>query len=155
MDGVLMEILPVVYTGSGKLGDFSWMREQEMFKNSLYIFNDNEEQFDAYIAGRWDGYSIGGGNAVARPWRQLEPPLSAGIPTGVNGVGYPSLTNTSKSKIDEAFLIVENLAISDKYERIVFSRDSSKMTLGTGIFEVGAEVCDYIFNFLMSLDNRI
>jgi hypothetical protein len=28
------------------------------------------------------------------------------------------------------------------------------MTLGTGIFEVGVEVRDYIFNFLMSLDNR-
>ena len=69
-------------------------------EKTLFIFNDNEEQFDAFIGGLDSGYTLGAGNAVARPWRKLNPPKSAGIPTGKLGSGYQLLDPAAKEKIE-------------------------------------------------------
>lgn len=139
---------PTVFAGYGKLGDWEWMRDQPYWAHCLFVFNDNEEQFDAFIGGLDSGYTCGAGNAVARPWRQLNPPKSAGIPTGKLGFGYRILDPATKEKIDQALTVVYDLLKSFYYDNLVFSSDESMSTLGIGTFEVGEDVRKYIFDKL-------
>ena len=142
------EVTPTSYVGKGKLGDFAWMQVQPEYANALFVFNDNEEQFDAFLDNSASGFMPGGGNAVARPWRHLEPAKSAGIPTGKRNAGYPSLGPDVKAKIDQALLVVYELLVSGKYNKLIFSADETLSTLGTGIFTVGEDVCKYVFTKL-------
>jgi hypothetical protein len=139
---------PTVFAGYGKLGDWEWMRDQPYWAHCLFVFNDNEEQFDAFIGGLDSGYTRGAGNAVARPWRQFNPPKSAGIPTGKLGFGYRILDPAAKEKIDQALTVVYDLLKSYYYDNLVFSSDESMSTLGIGTFEVGEDVQKYIFDKL-------
>jgi hypothetical protein len=138
-----------IYRGVGVLGDYLWMINQPEFARALFIFNDNEEQFDAYLAGQTSGFSAGGGNAAIRPLRKLVPPRAAGIPTGKRGRGYSALDVTTKAKIDEALAVVDALLKTGDYDQIVVSTSKEDETLGTGIFVVAPEVCDYIFQHLV------
>ena len=138
-----------IYRGVGISGDYLWMIDQPEFARALFIFNDNEEQFDAYVAGEASGFTAGGGNAAIRPLRKHLPPRAAGVPTGKYGRGYSALDATTKSKIDEALAVVETLLKSGNYDQIVVSKDKDDDTLGTGIYEVAREVRDYIYQQLV------
>ena len=145
------KVIPTVYSGMGKVGDFAWMQAQPEYTSTLFVFNDNEEQFDAFLNGKASGFTAGGGNAIARPWRKLDPVKSAGIPTGSLGSGYSVLDSKTQSKIDQALQIIEELLETGIYEKLVFSADETLTTLGTGIFDVCHAVRNYIFQGLMKL----
>ena len=144
-----IKVFRSTYRDAGVLGDYLWMIDQPEFARALFIFNDNEEQFDAYIAGEESGFSAGGGNAAIRPLRKLLPPRAAGIPTGNSGRGYSALDTATKTKIDEALAVVDALLKTGDYDQVVVSRSKDGDTLGTGIFEVALEVRDYIFSQLL------
>ena len=147
----MIEVMPTMFSGLGKIGDFAWMQIQPEYAKSLFVFNDNEEQFDAFLAGKANGFTAGGGNAIARPWRKLTPPKSAGIPTGRGNSGYSNLDNSVKAKIDQALDVINLLTGSGEYDRVVFSADSSCSKIGTGIFSVSDDVRRYIFRCLMEI----
>ena len=87
----MVRVLPSVFVEAGQDGEFVFMLNQSQHSKTLFVFNDNEEQFDAFVRGESSGFSTGGGNAVVRPFRELQPPRSAGIPTGsLVGGGYRS-----------------------------------------------------------------
>jgi hypothetical protein len=138
-----------IYRGVGVLGDYLWMIDQPEFARALFVFNDNEEQFDAYLAGEASGFTEGGGNAAIRPLRKLMPPRAAGIPTGKSGRGYSALDTATKTKIDEALSLVDALLKTGDYDQVVVSTSKDGDTLGSGIFEVALEVRDYIFQQLV------
>ena len=138
-------VKPSTYSGRGQAGDFEWMLNQPEYENTLFIFNDNEEQFDAFVNGESSGFSRGGGNAAIRPFRKMSPPRAAGVPTGKMGRGYSSLDEPTKAKIDQAFTVITDLLETGNYESIVFSANKTKTDIGTGIFDVGADVRAYIF----------
>ena len=142
-------VIPTVFTDYGKWGDWGWMQKDPAWAHTLFVFNDNEEQFDAYRQGLDFGYAPGVGNALARPWRKFNPPKSAGIPTGKNGSGYSVLDDATKEKIDQALTIVGILLRSFYYDRLVFSSDEDRSTLGISTYQVGDDVLQYIFNQLM------
>ena len=146
----MMIVTPTHFSGLGKDGDFAWMHKQPEHALSLFIFNDNEMQFDAYLTGHASGFTAGAGNAIARPWRSLDPPQSAGIPTGKSGQGYTNLDAHAKSKIDEAFAVVESLVATNNYQQLIFSSDSTFKTLGTGTFIVSNDVRTYIFEKMIA-----
>jgi hypothetical protein len=139
-----------VYSDTGVEGDFGWMIQQEKYARSLFIFNDNETQFNAFHANEPSGLSVGGGNAVIRPFQGGAYPRAAGIPTG-DGVGYQALDANVKEVIDQAIGYIKQLLGSGNYEEIVFSTDQEGETLGTGIYEVDRAVLDYIFQKLMEI----
>ena len=99
------KVMPTFYCGSGKFGDWPWMKDQPVFAHNLFVFNDNEEQFDAYLAEAEFGYSAGAGNAVARPWRRLNPPKSAGVPTGKTESDTNTLMRKRKRKLISRLLL--------------------------------------------------
>ena len=147
----MIEVMPTVFSGLGKIGDFAWMQNQPEYAKTLFVFNDNEEQFDAFLDGKAHGFTAGGGNAIARPWRKLTPPKSAGIPTGRQNTGYKTLDTPVIAKIDQALDVINLLTGSGEYDRVVFSADSSCSKIGTGIFSVSDDVRIYIFCCLMDI----
>jgi len=144
-----IKVVRSTYRGVGVLGDYLWMINQPEFARALFIFNDNEEQFDDYVAGRAVGFTAGGGNAAVRQFRKHLPPRSAGVPTGKRGRGYSALDATTKSKIDEALAVISALLKTGNYDQIVVSKSKDGDTLGTGIYEVALEERDYIYQQLV------
>ena len=86
----MIVLTPSVFSQPGVEGDFGWMIGQPRWQQTLFIFNDNEHQSQAFLA-QVAGGSIepasgacqaGGGNAVIRPYQCQTPPRAAGVPTG-------------------------------------------------------------------------
>ena len=135
----------------GKFGDFKWMIDQKEYENSLFIFNDNEQDHDTP--------NKGGGNATIRPYNKhgyltlgLPQPRSAGISTGTLGKGYESLSEGVKSHIDKCVDEIKDLLKHCQYNSIFFSVDKNQ-GLGTGIFVVNEEVKKYIKTQILSLSS--
>ncbi len=139
-----------VFQSDGCDGDFGWMIKQPEFARSLFIFNDNETQFEDFHQGRPSGLSAGGGNAIIRPYQDSKPQRAAGVPTGDHG-GYSELSPQVMQTIDRAIQYIRVLLQSGDYDEVVFSYDSKNDTLGTGIFKPHASVKKYIYDGLMKL----
>lgn len=148
-----MIVIGSVYGGRDRPGDFAWMIERPEYADALFVFNDNQEQFEAHARDPADplGCSPGGGNAVIRPYRCTDPPRAAGIPTGAGGRGYRVLDERVRAVIDRAIAAIARAAAAGGYRRIIYSASADGTTLGTGIFEVGADVKSYIVARLRSL----
>ena len=140
-----IKVIRSIYRGAGVSGDYLWMSNHPEFARALFVFNDNEEQFDAFVAGKASGFTAGGGNAAIRPLRKLSPPRAAGIPTGKQGSGYSALDTPTKAKINEALAVIDALLKTGGYDQVVIPESKDGNTLGTGIFDVAPEVRDYIF----------
>lgn len=134
------------FVAPGADGDFSWMIEQPEYADALFVFNDNEEQFRAYVDEPADdfGYARGGGNAAIRPYRGLTPARAAGIPTGADGAGYSELNEHVRHVIDESLAVISAQLVAGRYRRLIYSAADESGALGTGIFEVGEDVKQYI-----------
>lgn len=149
----LPKLMPLIYRGSHQLGDFAWMIRRPEYSHILFIFNDNQEQFLAFHRQGNPGSGAcvkGGGNAAIRPYQCTNPPRAAGIPTGVQGRGYNSLTE-GKKYIDMAIDYIEDLIDTDQYLAVAYSASSDGKSLGTGIFSPVEEVKEYIVEQLQSL----
>jgi len=151
----MVQLVGSTFTGAGRPGDFRWMIERDEFAGALFVFNDNEEQFRAF---RDDprgasGCSAGGGNAAIRPYRCVDPPRAAGVPTGADGQGYRELTPDARDVVDEALGVIDELLRSGRYERVIYSAAAGG-ELGTGIFHVGADVKAYIVDSLQRMVDR-
>ena len=141
----MVDVIRSEFSAPGSLGDFRWMIEQPEFADCLFVFNDNDSQFRSHQQrlGTEHVCHAGGGNASIRPYQCVQPPRAMGIPTGDDG-GYRALDAHAKSVIDEAIAYLGELLATGRYHRVVFSWDSARETLGTGIFDVAREVTDYI-----------
>ncbi len=79
-------LVPTVFSGAGKVGDFGWMIRRPEYARHFFIFNDNEHQY------RCNDLTAGLGNAVIRPYKDGNPPRAWGIPTGDSRGGYHRLS---------------------------------------------------------------
>lgn len=130
----------------------------KILKNSLFIYNENVEQ--------WNNGDLesGGGNAIIRPNRCDVPNYenkdgkSIGIPTGDNG-GFKSLSEifkinginkTAKQIIDESMKRLSTAIKKYKPDNIYWSITSTG-DLGTGIFDVSDIVKIYIVKELKNI----
>jgi hypothetical protein len=128
------------------------MVEQPQYSKSLFVFNDNEEQYLAFKSGdKKAGCSRGSGNGVMRPYQCLKPRRSAGVPTGSGGKGYARLTPEVKAVIDDSIAAIRSLIESGAYEQVYFSQSRGNETLGSGTYRPAEEVKAYIFNALLNL----
>ena len=142
----------VVFRGPNRLGDYNYMIKQPEYKNTLFIFNDNEK--DHYT---WDK---GSGNAEIRPynyygWKKLglTKPLSAGIPTG-DDKGYTQLDKDTLFQINKAINDIGTIVETFKsYDQIIYSGTNNQIPqfksdpedlIGIGKYEVSKKVREYI-----------
>ena len=146
-----MKVTKSQFTGSGCVGDFSWMIDLPEYGRSLFIFNDNEMQFIAFHTGHEAGFAAGGGNAAIRPYQGQSTIRAAGIPTGEKS-GYQHLDLNVRALVDDAMAHIQRLLASGNYDEVIFSYDAVNDTLGTGIFDVADEVKSYIFQSIMDLE---
>jgi hypothetical protein len=135
-----MEIIPNVFSGRGKPGDFNWMIGQSKYDDILFIFNDNEEYHDTNRRGA--------GNAIIRQYnkynKELDIPRSAGIPTGTLARGgYKKLDNENKKIIKNSIKEIKELIVKYDYKKICYSADEDGL-LATAIFYVDPKVLKYI-----------
>ena len=123
--------------------DFEKLMKQDEFQRCLFIFNDNFH--DHFSAHR------GGGNARVRCFNNystFRPPKSFGIPTGRSS-GYKRLVD-GQSDIDTCLAELIELLNTNDYDSLVYSVDSyGQPLIGSGIFQVGAEVKQYITTFIL------
>jgi hypothetical protein len=152
-DSMKISVTGSTFSEPGRAGDFTWMIERPEWRDTLFVFNDNEEQFRAWQQdpNGGAGCTRGGGNAAIRPWRCARPPRAAGIPTGRGGRGYPALTDDVRSAIDAAVDVIEGLLETGRYTRVLYSAGASDDDLGTGIFSVDEGVRRYIVQRLRGL----
>ncbi|MGE0306041.1 MAG: hypothetical protein AB7Q27_09805, partial [Acidimicrobiia bacterium] len=122
------------------------------YDRALFVFNDNATQFRSHRrhAPGAQRCSPGGGNAVIRPYQCQVPVRATGIPTGDDGRGFARLTDEVRGLIDEAVTVIEELLSTGRYDVVFYSGDGHG-SLGTGIFDVGADVKDYIVERLEAL----
>lgn len=144
-------VVPVTFEGPDRFGDFFWMGRQPEFAHTLFVFNDNEEQFTAFERGEPSGVAAGGGNAGIRPWRGDTPPRAAGIPTGRQGQGYPHLDGPVFAILERAVGVVHDLVDSGRYDTLVFSGDPTREMLGVSIFRPHPDVCRTVYRALMAV----
>lgn len=139
--------------GHGQPGDFAWMIDRPEYADSLFVFNDNAQEFAAH-RGHPPGSRrcrAGGGNAVIRPYQCHPVVRASGIPTGSAGQGFAELSPPVRALIDEAIGNIERITGECGYRRVFFSATPSG-DLGTGIFRVGGDVKSYVLRRLRSLD---
>lgn len=147
-------IIPVVYRGADRYGDFEHMIHDPEYDDSLFIFNDNVQNHNSALRGR--------GNAIIRPYNRHglsdDRPRSAGIPTGFSPTtgGFTALTPRVKRAIDSAFTEIKELIAQHRYRRIYLSANSDAMQsdhplLGTSIFQVNPAVLQYITDGIYAL----
>jgi hypothetical protein len=146
--------------------DYINMIKNPNYDNALFIFNDNEEQFNAYLKGEPYGLQNGGNNAGIRQFRAARnKPLPnirvAGIPTGrlTGMVGYKDLKKDAKAKtaIDTSIRLIYQLLCSNQYDKLIipssWHKETKKYQLGAAIFGVGDAVKEYIFDELAQIVN--
>lgn len=151
-------VIPVTYIPKRKFGDFLAMVADPGFLPYLMIYNDNEEAF------RSGSLVAGGGNAQARPYKDNsngKVPRTWGIPTGVDGAGYYSLTKEAKQSIDDAVQQIVAVVKQYKYPFVVFSSKANADgitpdgTLGTSIYAPGEDVKAYFVSALNAAVNGL
>jgi len=142
------KVIPIIYNGNNKYGDFLWMINQKKYDNCLFLFNDNIEKHKTN--------DIGLGNACIRHFNKynedLKIPRSAGIITGsFRDRGFKKLNKKNKKIIDSTFDEIIQLIKKYNYEKIYFSSNKEKNKIGINLFDVNEDVILYITKKLLEL----
>jgi len=139
-----MQHIGTVYTKKGQEGDFDWQIRSGQYEDALFLFNDDEKRHHWKKAGT--------GNAIIRKYNKhaVEKPRSHGIVTG-NQVGYASLTEEAKKKIDECISEAKQIIEANGYKKVYYSASTPNGLLGTSIFQIGMDVREYITQQIQTL----
>lgn len=155
----MVAVIKSEFAGGGKEGDFGWMILQPGHARTLFIFNDNEEEFRAHLGGGSHTCGAGGGNAVIRPHQCGPEPRAAGVPTGTydksspHYKGYKSLDAHVLAVIGDAMARIESLLRTGRFDAIAFSWHPEKK-LGGYIFDTAQVVRDHIVAELLAVAGR-
>ena len=144
----LINVIRSSFNGSGREGDFSWMIRQPSHERTLFLFNDNEEEFYAHFRGGDHRCAPGGGNATIRPFQCGPSPRAVGIPTGSYAqgphyMGYSSLDDHVRRVLVDAFAQLDSVLATGRFDSLAFSW-SDETGLGGKIFETAQPVRDHI-----------
>lgn len=147
-----IEVEGLQFRGGGRNGDFGWMIDRADYGDTLFVFNDNEEEFRKHLkhGAATAKCHPGGGVAKIRPRQCQADPQASGVPTGANGRGFASLTVDVRAVIDTAVDQMKLLLVTGRFRRIVYSAGPDGL-IGTSIFTVGHDVRQYITDELRSL----
>ena len=154
----MVAVIKSTFVDGGQEGDFSWMITQPHHARTLFIFNDNEEEFYAHFSGGNHTCSNGGGNAAIRRYQCIAEPMALGVPTGTYATGphyrgYSSLDAQVVRAIDDSILQIDSLLTTGRFDSLAFSwNDDTK--LGGKIFNTAQVVRDHIVEQLIAVATR-
>ncbi|MBN21431.1 MAG: hypothetical protein CL678_09110 [Bdellovibrionaceae bacterium] len=136
-----INIVPSVFRGLGKPGDFSFEISQPGSDQTLFIFNDNVQDHLTK--------NPGGGNAVIRPNNfigQPDFPRAAGVCTSLNSAdedGYQTLIPQTTKRINKNISEIESLLEKHNYTTVKYNSDEEGI-FATEPFNVNPAVKQYI-----------
>ena len=145
MDARNITVLPVLFKGCKKDGDFKYMAERPEHANSVFIVTENYR--DMLLSTE-----NGGGTAALRTktWPTSKAPCAVGIPTGWSQEtgGFVSFLPIVKTLVDLSVnRIVAHLLENPHVNKVIYSADSTDDSkIGVGIFKttLSDDVRDYI-----------
>ena len=148
-----MQLVPTVFSGKKKDGDFSYMIAQEEHCRTQFIINENV--LDALS----DDDTPGCGTAAIRnhTWRHADTP-HCGIPTGwcVSSRGFDKMGYHEKKAVMCAINRIIGLAVKYNVDKIVYSANPQKLSeIGTGTFNLPQDAIDFISVQLNLLPQKI
>lgn len=154
----MVDVLKSRFTGPNREGDFTWMINQPEHARTLFVFNDNEEEFYAHLRGGVHTCSAGGGNAAVRPWQCQTEPHAVGVPTGsyTSGphyLGYSVLDDHVRAAITDAITQIDELLATGRFDTLAFSWDDDTK-LGGRIFTTSQDIRDHIVTELLAAAAR-
>lgn len=170
----MITIIKSQFITRGVAGDFEFMIEQPEHQRTLFVFNDNEEQFLAHFvspdnpfgavamrvdpvppSSGTDACSPGGGNAVIRPSQCGRNPRAIGVPTGSYQKekpeyceGYKVLDAHVSKMVGYSMMQIEALLASGRFDALAFSYNP-ETNLGGRIFDTAQVVRDFIVSELL------
>lgn len=175
---LMINVIKSQFVKSGVGGDFSYMIEQPEHQATLFVFNDNEEQFLAHFLSTDNPYgaaslgigqltlavgadpcSSGGGNAAIRPYQCAPHRRAVGVPTGdykpksPHHKGYSLLDTYVKQIIDYSMMQIDAMLASGRFASLAFSYNP-ETKLGGRIFNTAQEVRDYIVAELLRVASK-
>ena len=148
-----VQIIGTIFSGVGNYGDFDKMIKSGRHNDTIFIYNDNEEEY-------YDKSSCkGAGNAIIRKYNQFSKysknPMSIGIPTGtLEFGGYTDLNDENKIIIDDCISNLIKIIKTHTKTKIFYSAKNHTGILGTGIFKVSEDVLKYITNQIFNLTSK-
>jgi hypothetical protein len=174
----MVDVIKSQFIKPGVSGDFSHMIEQPEYQATLFVFNDNEEQFLAHFLAAdnpfgaaalginslpssvgGDPCSAGGGNAAIRPYQCAPHRRAVGIPTGdyrpksPHYKGYLSLDAHVQQMIDYSISQIGAMLATSRFTSLAFSYNP-ETKLGGRIFNTAQVVRDYIFDELFRVADK-
>jgi hypothetical protein len=175
----MITIIKSQFTSPGVAGDFEFMIEQPEHQRTLFVFNDNEEQFLAHFVSASnpfgavalriepvspssgaDACSPGGGNAVIRPYQCGPHPRAIGVPTGSYQKekpdyfkGYKVLDAHVSKMVGHSMMQIDAMLASGRFDSLAFSYNP-ETNLGGRIFDTAQVVRDFIVNELVRVAKR-
>lgn len=169
----MIKVIKSQFIESGIVGDFEFMIKQPEYCQTLFVFNDNEEQFLSHLLANDNPYgavqlklspmpqnpggnpcSEGGGNAAIRPYQCAPHRRAVGIPTGnyqpksPHHMGYSSLDGHVRQMVSYSMLQIEAMLASGRFTALAFSY-SPETKLGGRIFKTAQTVRDFIVEELL------
>jgi hypothetical protein len=155
MDARTITVLPVLFKGRKKDGDFKYMVGRPEHANSLFMVAENYRDM---ILSTEDG----GGTAALRTktWPTAKSPCAVGIPTGWSQEtgGFISLLPIVKTLVDLSInRVIAHLIENPNVNKIIYSADSADDSkIGVGIFKktLHDDVRDYISSAIHDIPRR-
>ena len=146
-----IKFIPIVYDRENPDPNTDFKNLIKKDKNSLFIFNDNDESFpeDSRL------FCVdGAGNAQIRRYQCKDPRQAVGIPTGsLDKGGYKKLDEWEKSQIDRSFVIINNLLETGNYTKVYYSAEKNG-DIGQGTFTVNKNIIKYITEKLKKIKKK-
>lgn len=155
MEGRNITVLPVLFKGRKKDGDFKYMAGRPEHANSVFIVAENYRDM---LLSTEDG----GGTAALRTktWPISNAPCAVGIPTGWSQEtgGFVSLLPVVKTLVDLSIKrVLAHLIENPHVNKIIYSADSTDDSkLGVGIFKttLSDDVRNYISSAIHDIPRR-
>lgn len=140
-------IVPCEYVGKNQIGDFAWMIEQDVYANSLFVFNDKLELMNKN--------AFGNGNAWVRKYTinnpQMTRPQAANVPVAsIHTGGFQTLDTTTLNAIDAAVAVIHNLVHTHTYDTLYFAAKNDHK-IATDNYNVSSDVRNYITSAIQNL----
>jgi len=165
-------IQPSYFMQANTEGDYRYMIDQPKYARSLFLFNDNVDQFvhfHKYIKldknnqrdNKYKEFACrnGDGNGSIREYQCIFPnPRAAGIPTGSHRNKWGRIDENIKQIINVAFKYIKNLLSTGYYNKIIYSANKDMIykgvpLLGNKIFPVDSSILEYITDKIYDLQN--
>lgn len=142
-----VELIPIVSYRNQSANDFLNIINQPEFDNALFLFDEDQEDFIKYAkflqSKNMNRLICKSFSSDLRDYRCLDLPKAAGIPVGVNGVGYTNIFQAIPY-IQAAIDYIRELLNTEKYSSIVYLSKDDGRTFSTYPMRQSHDIIEFI-----------